>query len=100
MKKLGLYLIAVVMVGVVAVGMTGCGGDDKQSMTKEEWFGKNMRGMTLEEVIALVGRQPDNDQMMSDGHRYYYWNFSQGTGDVGIREDNRQVGSVGWAPSI
>jgi hypothetical protein len=44
--------------------------------------------MTLEDVIAVVGRQPDNDPIMSAAYggyvHMYSWNCSQGTGDVGI----------------
>ena len=101
MKRTVLFVLGALLLGMC---MAACddGGGGGDGMSEQEWFDTVKIGMTLDQVVAVVGRPPDTETFSYSGNRKWptkIWRFGNAAGTVGMGTDGK-VFSVGYSPDM
>jgi hypothetical protein len=99
MRKTVLFVLGALWIGLCLSACESGGGDD--GMSQEEWFNVVKIGMTMDQIVAVVGRPADSADYAYSGNRkwlVYYWRFGNAVGTASFGKDGKAV-SVGYSPN-
>lgn len=86
--------------GVLAVGLAACGGGgdgDSDELDLRAAYDKISAGMSMEQAIGVVGRQPNSTSSNNYGVDRMYWDDGAGQLlSVGVHDLNRDVTYARW----
>jgi hypothetical protein len=68
---MNLKYICLLVVIIVVTCITGCGGSDDSGLVTFQQFSEIRNGMKYDEVVAILGRDPDSRRYPSHSNQYY-----------------------------